>query len=348
MVMTTPAGDGLYMPAEWQPHRRCWMAWPCRLEVWGDRIDAARRAYAEVAKAVATFEPVTLVARPQHVADASLLCGGVEVMPLEIDDSWLRDNGPTFVVDGAGGVAGVHWRFNAWGNIYDDYANDAAVGAVVLERLGMRCYEAPIVLEGGSIHVDGEGTLITTEQCLLDPSRNPELDRKEIEARLAHYLGVRKVIWLGQGLEDDETRGHVDNVACFARPGVVLALATDDPGDENHRALGDNLARLRAARDAEGRSLEIIEVPKPRRRRAKGAAMALSYVNCYVANGGVVAPSFDDANDGKAARIIAKAFPDRRTVQVPALDIAYGGGGIHCLTQQQPEGRALGPPGAKS
>ena len=349
MVMTTPAGDGLYMPAEWQPHQRCWMAWPCRLELWGERIHAARGAYAEVAKAVAAFEPITLVARPEHVADASLLCGrGVEVMPLEIDDSWIRDNGPTFVVDGTDGVAGVHWRFNAWGNIYKGYDNDAAVGGAVLGHLGMRCYEAPIVLEGGSIHVDGEGTLITTEQCLLNPNRNPNLDRQQIEERLALYLGVRKIIWLGEGLDDDETGGHVDNIACFARPGVCFALTTDDPEDGNYRALQDNLARLKAAKDAAGQALEIIEVPQPSRREAKGTRMTLSYINFYIANGGVVAPSFDDANDGRAFDIISKAFSDRRTVQVAAIDIAYGGGGIHCLTQHQPEGRALEPARARA
>ena len=344
MAMTTPAGDGLYMPGEWQPHGRCWMAWPCRAELWGERIEAARRAYAQVAKAIAAFEPVTLVARPEHVTDASLLCaGGVEVMPLEIDDSWMRDTGPTFVVDGAGGVAGIHWRFNAWGGLYEDYDADARLGAAVLDRLGMRRYQAPMVLEGGSIQVDGEGTLLATEQCLMNPNRNPDLDRRHIEERLEHFLGVRRIIWLGEGLEDDETGGHVDNIACFARPGVVLALVTDEREDGNHRALADNLARLERARDASGRRLEIIEVPQPQRREARGMRAPLSYINFYIADGGVIVPGFEDANDAKALRIISKAFPERRAVQIPASDIAYGGGGIHCLTRQQPEGRALEP-----
>jgi agmatine deiminase len=324
------------------------MAWPCHLPTWGEGIEAARRAYAETARAIAEFEPVTMVARPEHVAVASLQCGGgIEVMALEIDDSWLRDNGPTFVIDGADGVAGVDWRFNAWGNLYQDHRRDAAAAEHLLDHLGMRRYEAPLVLEGGSIHVDGEGTVLTSEQCLLNPNRNPGLDRQQIEERLAHHLGVRKVVWLGEGLQDDETDGHVDNLACFARPGVVLALSSDDESEGNHRALSDNLARLRAATDARGRAFEVIEVPQPSRRdKSNGARIALSYVNFYLSNGGVVLPAFDDANDARAFDIIAKAFPDRRAVQVPASDITLGGGGIHCITQQQPEGDALPATGA--
>lgn len=341
--MTTPVEDGLIMPAEWRPHARCWMAWPCHVPTWGAGLEAARRAYAECARTIAAFEPLTMVARPEHVAEAALGCGpGTEVMAAEIDDSWLRDNGPTFVVDGEGGVAGVDWRFNAWGNLYKDHQRDAALAEGLLERLGMRRYEAPLVLEGGSIHVDGEGTLLTTEQCLLNPNRNPGLDRRQIEERLAHHLGVRKIVWLGDGLEDDETDGHVDNLACFASPGVVLALSCDDRGDGNHTALADNLARLRAARDAHGRELQVIEVPQPRRRENKsGQRLALSYINFYIANGGIIVPTFDDPADARALEVIAQAFPGRRAVQVAATDIARGGGGIHCITQQQPAGTPL-------
>ncbi len=342
--MRTPVDDGLFMPAEWQPHERCWMAWPCHVPTWGDRLAAARHAYAEVAKAIARFEPVTMVAPPEFVADASVQCGGgIDIMPAETDDSWLRDNGPSFVVDSRGGVAGVHWRFNAWGNNYKRYDRDAALGATILERLKMRRYDGPMILEGGSINVDGEGTLLTTEQCLLNPNRNPSLDRQQIEQRLAQYLGVRRVIWLKQGLEDDETDGHVDNLACFVRPGVVLALASDDRDDGNYAVLQDNLATLRAATDAAGRALEVIEVPQPKRREAKGVRMGLSYVNLYIADGGVVMPAFEDAGDDKAHDIVAKVFPERRVVQVPALDIVFGGGGIHCITQQQPAGKPLPP-----
>jgi agmatine deiminase len=336
--MKTPTAGGFFMPAEWTPHKRCWMEWPCRTELWGDGLDDARTAYTDVAKAIAGFEPVTMIAIGAEVAEVSLRCGpGVACLPLAHDDSWMRDNGPTFLVDGKGGLAGVDWLFNAWGNKYQDYANDAAVAGAVLKHLSVPAYEAPMVLEGGSIHVDGEGTLLTSEQCLLNANRNPDLSRTQIENLLRDYAGVRQIIWLGQGLVDDETDGHVDNLACFVRPGVVLALSTDDPADANYGALQDNLARLHAAKDAAGRDLEVIEVPQPARRMdADGRRLALSYINFYIANGGIVMPSFEDAKDEAAFAIVSQCFPDRKVRQIPLLDIVRGGGGIHCITQQQP------------
>ena len=338
--MSVPTDDGFYMPAEWEPHKRCWMAWPCRTELWGEGLDAARTAYTEIAKAIAAFEPVTMVANGEEIAEVSLRSGagsGVACLPLAHDDSWIRDNGPTFLIDGKGGVAGVDWGFNAWGDKFDNYENDAAVAGAILEHLKMPAYRAPLVLEGGSIHVDGEGTLLTTEQCLLNANRNPKLSRKQIEQHLRAHLGIRQIIWLGQGLEDDDTDGHVDNVACFVRPGVVLALSTEDEDDGNYTALQDNLARLRAAKDAAGRSLEVIEIPQPARRTGEdGRRLALSYINFYIANGGVVMPSFEDAKDEGAFAIVAKCFPDREVRQLPMLDVVCGGGGIHCITQQQP------------
>ncbi len=343
--MVFPANDGFYMPAEWAPHDRCWMAWPCRQELWSERLDAARTAYAEVAMAIAEFEPVTMIANPENVAEASLRCGSsVACLPLAHDDSWMRDTGPNFVIDGRGKMAGVDWRFNAWGGKYDSYEKDSAMAAAMLEHLELTRYEAPMVLEGGSIHVDGEGTLITTEQCLLNPNRNPELDKDEIERLLNAHFGVEKVIWLGQGLEEDETDGHVDNLACFARPGVVLALSVEDPEDGNYDALRDNLIRLRAARDAKGRELEVIEVPQPERGEGDdGRRLAKSYINFYLANGAVVMPSFEDGKDKAAKEIVSGCFPDRKVRQVPALDIVHGGGGIHCITLQQPAGKGTIP-----
>lgn len=345
--MTRPADDGFFMPAEWAPHSRCWMAWPTRVESFGDesRLEAAREAYAEVANTIAQFEPVTFITKPKNVAEVSLQTGtGVSTVSMPHDDSWLRDNGPTFVVDNRGQVAGVCWRWNAWGGLYPDHERDAQVARTVLEHLGMRAYAAPIVCEGGAIHADGEGTLLTTESCLLDPRRNPGISKAEMEEVLSAYLGVRKVIWLGQGLQDDETGGHVDNIACFARPGVVLALSASDSADGNHAALADNLARLRAATDAQGRSLEIIEVEQPRPRKLPdGRRMALSYINFYMANGAIVMPVFEDPQDDRVFEVLAKLFPDREIVQQPALDILQGGGGIHCITQQQPAG-APAPP----
>jgi agmatine deiminase len=337
MTMTTPAADGFRMPAEWERHTRCWMAWPCRPETFAGGIEAAHKAYAEVAQTIAQFEPVTMVCNPADAAEVSLACGvGVEVLPLPISDSWIRDTGPTFVTDDKGAVAGVHWRFNAWGSNYADYAPDAELGARMLADLKLPCYEAPLILEGGSFHVDGEGTLLTTEECLLNPNRNPGLSREQIEQHLKDYLGVRSVIWLGRGYEQDETDGHIDEIACFVRPGVVLALSTDDTGDTNFKIFQDNLDRLKMARDAQGRELEVIPVRQPARRDQNGVRMTLSYTNFYIANGGVIMPAFEDPADIEAFRILRKLFPDREVIQVPALDIVRGGGGIHCITQQQP------------
>lgn len=333
-----PSSHGYSMPAEWAPHRRCWMAWPCREELWGDRLEAARAAYATLAKVIATFEPVTMITNPECLAAASLHCGaGVACLPMPHDDSWMRDTGPTFVTSGQNQLAGIDWRFNGWGGEYQKYDLDAAVAKAVLEHIEAPRYEAPFVLEGGSIHVDGEGTLLTSEQCLLNPNRNPHLNRTDIEALLADYLGIRKVIWLGQGLEDDETDGHVDNLASFVRPGVVLALTSNDPQDGNYQALQDNLKRLRSATDAQGRGLEVVEVAQPRPKYGdNGQRLSLSYVNFYIANGGVVMPEFEDLQDDRAREIVTDCFPDRTVRQVIANDIVHGGGGIHCVTQQQP------------
>jgi agmatine deiminase len=325
------------------------MAWPCRQAAFEDRLDAARAAYAQVARSVAGFEPVAMLARPEHAARAADLCGpAVTVIPLEIDDSWTRDTGPTFVVDGRGGVAGVDWRFNGWGNVWPGHDNDALMAGRILDRLGMRRYAADLILEGGAIHVDGQGALMAVEPCLLDPARNPGLTRDELETLLSAFLGVSRFIWLDYGLENDETAGHVDNVACFARPGLVLAHSTPDPEDGNYLGCRENIARLRAARDASGRPLEVIELPQPARREGKDGRLALTYINFYLANGGVVMPSFDDPQDGPARDLMARVFPDRQIVQIPALDILYGGGGIHCITQQQPVGRPLDPIGQGS
>jgi agmatine deiminase len=314
------------------------MAWPCREEAWGPGLEAARRAYAEVAQTIASFEPVTMIARPDQLAQASLLCGpGIAVLPMPHDDSWTRDTGPTFVTDGAGRLAGVDWRFNGWGEAYAEYGQDAQMARRVLEHLGVPRYPSPLVVEGGGIHVDGEGTCLVCAPSILDPRRNPGLTMAEAEAELRAYLGVEKVLWLPAGLADDETGGHVDNVACFARPGVVLALAADDRADENHTGLAENLDVLRAATDARGRALEVVTLPLPRpRARHDGRRLSLSYVNFYLANGAVVVPGFEDPADQAAFKAIAAAFPDRQAVQVDALDIVQGGGGIHCITQQEP------------
>jgi agmatine deiminase len=338
MADRTPADDGFFMPAEWAPHERCWMAWPCRDSLWGEGLAAARAAYAAVAKAISAFEPVTMLANAEELEEAGAQCGpDVSCQAMPLDDSWMRDSGPSFVIDGKGGLAGVDWRFNAWGGKFQPYDQDALTAERLLAQLSLPRYAAPLVLEGGSIHVDGEGTLLTSEECLLHPNRNPDLTRVDIEELLRRYAGVESFVWLGEGLDKDDTDGHVDNIACFVRPGVVMAVTCDDPADRNHAIMKDNLARLAKARDAKGRALEVIELPLPREPRyLDGQRLALSYVNYYIANGGVVMPSFGDANDAQAFEIVSRAFPGRKVVQVEAGAILVGGGGIHCITQQQP------------
>ena len=341
----TPASLGYHMPAEWAPHARCWMGFPCRAELWGGdaALATARRAYAATAQAINQFEPVSMICAPQDEVTAPQLCGsGIEIVPMPLNDSWLRDQGPTFLVDGSGKLAGVDWVFNCWGNLFPDYAEDAALAKRILAHTDTPRLAAPFVLEGGSFHVDGEGTVLTTAQCLLHPNRNPHLTRADIEQNLCDWLGVSKVLWLGNGLFDDHTDGHVDDIACFAKPGVVLAQRTDDPFDTNWPSWRDNAARLAEMTDAQGRKLEVITLPAPAARfddAPKKLRLALSYINYYPANGGLVIPCFDDPADAEALAIFREVFPDRQIVQVPALDILRGGGGIHCITQQQPLGR---------
>ena len=337
--MPTPADDGFFMPAEWHPHSRCWMAWPVREAVWGEGFDDARDAYVEVAKAIARFEQVTMITPSEQLAEVSVELGaGIGCLPLAISDSWTRDTAPTFLVNDRGAVAGVDWTFNAWGGLYPDHQADAALAENLLTYLKLPRYQAPLVTEGGALHSDGAGTLLAVEATLVNDNRNPGRSRDEIETLLTAYTGARTVIWLPEGLIGDETDGHVDNLACFAAPGRVVALPPGDESDENHARLSRNLEILRAATDAEGRRLEVAELPLPKpRRKADGSPLTLSYVNFYLPNGGVVLPAFDDPADDKALEILEDCFPDRELVQIPALPILQGGGGIHCITQQQPE-----------
>ena len=358
-IDSTPAADGFRMPAEWEPHAGCWMAWPERTDNWRLGAEPAQAAYAEIATAIAASEPVTMgVSDAQFEHARGVLPDSVRVVELATDDAWLRDTGPTFVVDGQGGRRGVDWRFNAWGGLdgglYFPWDRDDRVAAKVLEVEDAGRYRAPIVLEGGAIHVDGEGTVLVTEQCLLNRNRNPELSRAEIEAVLNDHLGTERVIWLGEGVIADETDGHVDNLACFARPGVVLLTWAEDPADPQTAVSADAAARLEAATDARGRALEVVRLPSPgplaiapeeaggvdaiegTKPRLAGDRLAGSYVNFYLGNSAVVAPLLDQRSDGEAMAILRAAFPAHEIVAVPAREILLGGGNIHCITQQVP------------
>ena len=337
--MSSLSSQGFFMPAEWHPHDCCWMGWPCRIKTWGERMYEAKLAYAEIAKAINQFEPVKMTARPEDAEEARKMCGTqIEIVPLPMDDSWTRDSGPTFIIDRKGKLAGIDWEFNQWGADYPDCEDDADFARALLNHISVEHFKAPFVLEGGSIHVDGDGTLMTTEQCLLHPNRNPELDQEEIEQLLREHLNVHNIIWLGEGLMDDETDGHVDNLACFIKPGAVMALISSDPEDENYDVLQDNLLRLKHAKDARERSLEIITVEQPEARWKEDERLAQSYINFYLPNKGIVMPAFNDpVHDNQAREIFEKVFPDREIIQLDAQEIVMGGGGIHCITQQQPK-----------
>jgi agmatine deiminase len=354
-LKSTPAEDGFRMPGEFEPHSGCWMAWPERPDNWRLGAKPAQAAYAAVAAAIAASEPVTMAVSDAQFENArAVLPAEVRVVEVSADDAWVRDHGPTFVVDGKGGRRGVDWHFNAWGGIYSPWDRDERVAAKVLEVEVADRYQAPIVLEGGSIHVDGEGTVLSTEECLLNPNRNPELSKEQIERTLLDYLGAEKVVWLGAGVFEDETDGHVDNLACFARPGTVLLTWTDDEDDPQHAISRDARERLEANTDARGRSLEVVTLPSPgplqltaeeaagidaregTQARLAGERLAGSYVNFYLGNSRIVMPLLDPRHDEEAAAILRRVFPEREVVGVPAREILLGGGNIHCITQQVP------------
>ncbi|MFI5979246.1 agmatine/peptidylarginine deiminase [Streptomyces sp. NPDC051555] len=326
------------MPAEWTPHERCLMAWPTRQDLWGAVFDTVKYEYAQVATAIAAFEPVTMVALPGSGAEARELCGaGVEVIELPLDDSWFRDSGPVFVLGPDGERAGVDFRFNAWGGKHHPYDTDDKISSALLDHLDVERVDSRMILEGGSITVDGEGTLITTEQCLLHPNRNPGMSKQEIEAELIARLGVTKVIWLPYGgLLDTETDGHVDGVCAFVAPGKVLVQLPDDPTHPDYERMRANRAVLEAATDAAGRGLEILDLPQSAFVQVDGKETEVGYLNFYIANGGVVVPVAGLPGDEDALAVIAAALPGRKVVGVRTRVIAYGGGGVHCITQQVP------------
>jgi agmatine deiminase len=324
-------------PAEWEVHERTIMGWPCRAELWGETLAQARADYAAVANAIAAFEPVTMIANPgEDAAQARAACAGlVDVAELALDDSWLRDCGPIYTYGDDGSRVAVHFRFNAWGERFPPWDADAAVGAQIAERLGDSVREADLVLEGGSILTDGEGTLLTTEQCLLNPNRNPGLDRDEIEAALREHLGVERFLWLGQGLvEDSDTDGHIDLIAAFTRPGRVL-LQSAPAGNPNHDHCAENARRLREA------GIDVAEMALLPYAEVAGETVAASYMNFYICNGAVIVPVTGTERDldEQALAVIAAEYPGREVVPVPGLVIAYGGGGPHCITQQVPLAR---------
>lgn len=319
------------MPGEWAPHRRTWMCWPCRAELWGDGLARAKAAYAAVARAIARHEPVIMVARPEDADEAAAELPGIEVWTEPLDDSWARDIGPTFLKGPDGGAA-VAWRFNAWGGKYARFDQDAQFAVRAAERDGTKTYRAPLVCEGGAMHSDGQGTLLTTEQCLLNPNRNPGMEKQTVTKILRDFTGAQRVIWIGGTFSDTETDGHIDNIASFAAPGTVIVGVPDSRSHPDYAAVADAIRQLKSE------DLKVIELVQPRtiRHDRQGRLLQTSYVNFYLCNGGLVMPSFDDPHDEAARALLADVFADRAISVIPAQGIVAGGGGIHCITQQEP------------
>ena len=376
LTSSTPKQDGFRMPAEFEEHEGCIIVWPQRPGSWSFGADAACAAFTAVIKAIAASEQVYVACdkRSKHWQRAERMLAGlvnVELVDIPTDDSWARDIGPTFVVqDTAEGrvVRGINWRFNAWGGevdgLYPDYEQDDAFAAAFAKTKGYELYEAaPFVLEGGSIHVDGEGTAMVTASCLLSAGRNPKLTQAQIEDKLKEYLNVEKVLWLPRGIYNDETNEHVDNVCAFIRPGEVVLAWTDKEDDPQYALSKASLDYLEQATDAKGRKIIVHKLPIPavpvcisedevagfdfvegEDMREAGERLAASYVNFYFSNDSVVLPAFggeNAASDAQAAAILAQLCPERRIVQIPARAILTGGGNIHCITQQIPKGGRL-------
>jgi agmatine deiminase len=347
----TPAALGFRMPAEWEPHAATWLAWPHNESDWPDKFGPIPWVYGEIVRTLARHEPVNLVvpeAAEEEVAAALSRCGAdlsrVKLLKTPTDRSWVRDSGPIFVGNDRGERAVLDWHFNAWAK-YPNWTRDDTLPAFAAELHGLRrwqpqCRGHRVVLEGGSIDVNGLGLLLTTEECLLSTTqqRNPPMDRADYERVFADYLGVKKVIWLGRGIVGDDTHGHVDDLARFVKPDTVVTVVENDKSDANYEPLWENLERLRSATDLGGRPLNVVTLPMPRPLVFDGVRLPASYANFYIANGVVIVPTFNDPADRVALGTLAGLFPDREVVGIHCVDLVWGLGTLHCMTQQEPRG----------
>lgn len=355
-----PIDDGFYMPGEFEKHRACIMIWPTREGSWRYKARYAKEAFASIINTIAKSEKVYLIIeKEEETAARQMISGDIEFVHLKTDDAWARDTAPTFLKNHSGDLRAVDWEFNAWGGdfdgLYEDYQNDNALAASFCKHIGVDVYDAkPFVLEGGAIHSDGEGTVIVTEACLLSKGRNPALTKAEIEQKLRAYLGAKKIIWLTNGIYNDETNEHIDNMLAFVKPGEVVLAWTDDTEDIQYQYSKAALDMLEKETDAMGRSIKVhkLLLPKPvlvseeecqgfvyskeEEQRFVGERLAASYVNFYISNAHILCPMFGDANDEPARAKLSELFPDREVVGIPAREILLGGGNIHCITQQIP------------
>ena len=368
---STPKQDGFRMPGEFEPQQHIFMIWPERTDNWRQGAKPAQRAYTDVATAIAKHTPVTMfVSNAQYANCRARLPEHIRVVEMSNDDAWVRDSGPTFVINDKGEIRGVDWIFNAWGGLVDGlyfpWANDDAVAQKICDLMGVDSYRTDakgcpagldFILEGGSIHVDGEGTLITTEMCLLNPDagRNvPNLDKNQIEMMLKEYLNLEKIIWIKDGIDPYETNGHIDDVACFIRPGEVACIWTEDPNHPFYEAAQAAYKTLSEATDAKGRKLKVykmcmtkkpcylkdawsIDVATGAIPREEGEISIASYMNFLITNNAIILPQYGDENDALAVQQALEMFPDYQIEPVMTTELAYGGGNIHCITQQMPK-----------
>jgi agmatine deiminase len=353
-----PQAEGFAMPAEWASQQAVWMIWPYRTDNWRSNGRPAQLAFANVAAAIATKTPVFMAVPAAEMANArEVMPAQITLVEMESDDAWMRDTGPTIVVNPQGERLAIDWTFNAWGGfnggLYSSWERDQLVARQVANYQHIPYVSTDLVLEGGSIHVDGEGTLLTTAECLLNPNRNPDLSKADIEAQLQKYLGVKQFIWLEEGVFNDETDGHIDNMCCFVRPGEVALHWTDDEQDPQYARSAAALKVLEASKDAKGRSLKIWKMPSPpvmhataeetigvlpgtAIERVEGNRLAASYVNYLISNNHIIFPLLDARTDKLAEAMFAQMYPDYKITGIPAREILLGGGNIHCITQQIP------------
>ncbi len=337
----TPAALGYRFPAEWEPHAATWLSWPRNRDSWPGKFEPVPAIWAGLVRILAEYEPVNVLAGGSEVlAEATAMVGqipGVTLWDIPTNDAWTRDHGPMFLKAPQGAPpALIDWEYNAWGGKYPPFDDDNRVPGILAEKLGFRRFSPGIVLEGGAVDGNGRGAILTTEECLLNPNRNPGLGRDEVEKYLRNYCGAKKVLWLGRGIAGDDTDGHIDQLARFVGPRTVLAPLEDDPTDDNHEPLRENFTRLQAMSDQDGQPLEIIALPMPRPVYFEGQRLPAGYANFYIANGVVVAPTYNDPADETAIATLARCFPDREIRALDSVDLILGLGAIHCITQQQP------------
>ncbi|HEX4143787.1 MAG TPA: agmatine deiminase family protein [Pirellulales bacterium] len=337
----SPAALGYRFPAEWEPHAATWLAWPHNPATWPGKFEPIPAVWQELVRTLAQFEPVNIFAGGESIRrEAESLVGdvpNVTLCDIPTNDVWSRDHGPMFLAGPPDlPPALVDWDYNAWGGKYPPFDLDNEIPRHVAELTGRRRFTPGIILEGGAIDGDGAGTILTTEPCLLNPNRNPHLGRGEIEQYLADYCAARKVIWLAGEIAGDDTDGHIDELARFVGPRTVVCAVEPDPQDENYEPLADNFQRLASATDAQGRAFEVVPINLPRPLYHDGQRLPASYMNFYIANGVVLVPVFDDVADLAACDTLGALFPGRKIHPLRAVDLAWGLGAYHCITQQQP------------